>query len=382
MNAILIMFHLELDAGYAMDNLIGVFLEMSELLVKSRENVYISFTDIQGKSNKNILNSFNNIIEYDPASADIKNHEFMEKYVRENKIDIVFGFDQPVSQPAYKYLRRAGVKNIISYQGAPMSDLNSGIKLFLKKLQVSLTRYSPDHFIFESKAMAETAYNGRGIAENKTSVVYLGVDTEYYKPCAKKSGYAHAAFSIPLDRKIIYYSGHMEARKGVAVLVNAALHLCCNEKRKDFHFLLLGNRAGEEKKYLEMLQGSDALSHVTFGGYRNDIAQILPSCDIGAIASTGWDSFTLSSLEIASCGLPLIVSDLQGLVETIEEGKTGLSFEPGNHVALAEIINKLLDDDSLSARLGKQARERVLSGYSKKHQLERLVEIVHQVDMR
>lgn len=71
------------------------------------------------------------------------------------------------------------------------------------------------------------------------------------------------------------------------------------------------------------------------------------------IASTGRDSFMMSSLEIAACGLLLLVSGLQGLSETVDEGKTGFKFRPGDFKELCENINALLDNEMLREIMGK-----------------------------
>ena len=128
-----------------------------------------------------------------------------------------------------------------------------------------------------------------------------------------------------------------------------------------------------------MLDDTDAREHVTFGGYYKGVEKIIPSCYIGAIASTGWDSFTMSSLEIASCGLPLLVSRLQGLVETVEEGKTGYTFTPGDHAELAGRIGGLLDDQAQRDRMGASARQRILCGYTKQQQIDHLVDVMKRV---
>jgi glycosyltransferase involved in cell wall biosynthesis len=254
-----------------------------------------------------------------------------------------------------------------------MSSINRGLKLALKRIEVALTRFGPDHYIFESEAMRETAVLGRGIARSRTSVAYLGVDTSLFRPAARHDDYAHAAFDIPRDRHIVYYSGHMQQRKGVAVIMRAAVHLVEALGVLDVHFLLLGNRPGEEEQYHAIYRGTRAENHVTFGGYRRDVADILRGCSIGTIASTGWDSFTMSSLEIASTGLPLVVSRLQGLTETIEEGVTGHSFPVGDHVALAAVLRRLLADDAMRTSQGAAARERVLRRFTLEHQTRALV---------
>lgn len=373
------MFHCGTGAGYAIDSLLPVFYQMGIALAGSKNHVHISFTKLDRDENDELPIGPVNVVEYDPSGNDKSRHYLIEEYVRKHGIDTVFGFDQPVRQPAYKYLRRGGVKYIISYWGAPMSDLNRGIVLGIKKLEVRLAHGQPDHYIFESIAMSRTAYEGRGIPKDKVSVVYLGVDCERFKPARHETGYAHDAFNIPGNRKIIYYSGHMEERKGIAVLVKAAAHLYEHYGREDFHFLLLGQKLGYEQRYLSLIGKSEGREHITFGGYRKDVDRIAPSCYLGVIASTGWDSFTMSSLEMAASGLPIVVSDLQGLSETIEEGKTGFCFPAGDHAALSARLAVLLDDEGMRNAMSIESRNRMVTGFTKDQQVNHLIEAVTNV---
>src|SRR5690606_27287462 len=140
-------------------------------------------------------------------------------------------FDQPVSRPIYRHFRRAGVRRFISYWGAPMSSIFGPAKLMLKRIEVALRRHGPDHYIFESHGMAETAIRGRGIPARKTSVVYLGVDAQRFRPTQEQQSYVHEQLGIPTTRRVLVYSGHMEERKGVAVIIRAANRLA--ESRAD-----------------------------------------------------------------------------------------------------------------------------------------------------
>ena len=257
-----------------------------------------------------------------------------------------------------------------------MSSINYGLKLFIKKIEMSIRRYSPDLYIFESEAMRETAIKGRGIAADKTRVVYLGVDPKKYSPKEGLETYPHTVFNIPTDRKIIFYSGHFEERKGIAVLIRAATAMIDIHKRNDFHFLIMGNKAGEESHYLSLLEGKVTQNHVTFGGYRNDLHKIHQGCKIGCIASTGWDSFTMSALEMASSGLPLLVSDLQGLRETISNGETGFLFKPNDHIDLSNKISLLLDDEALHKKMSIRSRERILDRFTIENQINELAKLI------
>ena len=382
MDAILLTLHVNPDTGYAIDSLLNTFVKMARKLVDDDSKLHISFPDLSGLEKCTVLSGVENIVQFEPATKDVEKLANIKSYIRKHGIDVVFGFDQPVHQVSCRYMRQAGVKWIISYQGAPMSSLNSGLRLLLKRLEVKLRFGSPDHYIFESRAMAETAYRGRGIPFARTSIVNLGVDEKRFCPEDAPSNYAHQTFHIPEDRKIIYYSGHMEERKGVAILMKAAKSLYENYGRNDFHFLILGNRKGEERQFIDMLGVSGVQDHVTFAGYRRDVEQILPTCYLGAIASTGWDSFTMSSLEIAACGLPLLVSRLQGLVETIDEGKTGYTFNPGAYDELADRITEFLDSPEKQKRMGTCARQRIIKLFTKQQQIDNLAKTVKQVVMQ
>jgi glycosyltransferase involved in cell wall biosynthesis len=259
-----------------------------------------------------------------------------------------------------------------------MSSINKGAKLLLKRIECRFSPYGPDHYIFQSEGMRDTAVLGRGIPRNRTSVVRSGVDAERFKPSPRPNWYVHDAFGIDRSRKIVYYSGHMERRKGVHVIVAAAAHIINNLHRKDLHFLFLGNREGEEAVFDPLYRGTEAEGHITFGGYRDDVAALQSASYLAVIATTGWDSHTMTAVEGAASGLPLVVSDVPGLREAVAEG-TGFLFPAEDHLALAERICTLANDERLRQQMGAMARERVLKGYTREHQIAGLEAVVRQV---
>jgi glycosyltransferase involved in cell wall biosynthesis len=189
----------------------------------------------------------------------------------------------------------------------------------------------------------------------------------------------HSELSIPEQRKVIFYAGHMEKRKGVAVIIKAAAKLINDRRRQDVHFLICGNRNNEEKVFDEYYKGTEAEDYITFGGYRNDIPDLMPGCYAAVIASTGWDSFPRSSLEMAAAGLPLLVSDLAGLNETVEPGKSGLLFKTGDATELADKIEMLLDTPERREALSKRATARVNEEFTLDIQKQQLVQVIRHV---
>jgi colanic acid/amylovoran biosynthesis glycosyltransferase len=63
-------------------------------------------------------------------------------------------------------------------------------------------------------------------------------------------------------------------------------------------------------------------------------------------------------LEAASVGVPVVSTFHSGIPEAVVDGETGLLSDPGDRVSLADNIKRLLADDELRIRLGRQARRR------------------------
>lgn len=364
LTGMMVLFHCESNPGYAASSHEHTFLDVAKHFTGDIQKVHFAYANLEGGMTPSLPSNLSNVIELSTRWSDPNQLKWIEDYVRTNKITRVLGFDQPVSKPAYRALRKGGVKAFVSYWGAPMSSLNSGIKLFIKRLEVSTRRYGPDHYIFQSEGMRDTAVNGRGIPLAKCSVVKTGIDTDKYAPDPTKSMYAHECFGIPHDRQIVVFSGHMERRKGVHIILQAAKVLVEDLQHENVQFLILGNRPGEKENFDEYLKDPIVRDHVTFGGYRDDLPCLLKSCTVGMIASTGWDSFPMSSLEMAATEIPLLVSALSGLRETITD-ETGLSFTVGDYNEAAEKLKRLLINPEQRTQLGKKGRERVIDKYSR-----------------
>lgn len=362
---ILLMLHCEQHTGYAIGTLENIFFDAAIRAGFSEQNIYWSFSKITDPSH--------NIIECIYKNPD--HAKDLDRFLDQQKITLALAFDLGYPSAIIPVLKKHNV-SIISYWGASISSLNSGFKLLLKKLEWAIRQAKPNYFIFESKAMQLTATNGRGIPYNKTCVIPLGVDTDKFYPDYENYFYAHEQLAISHDKKIIFYSGHMEERKGVHVIMQAAIQIFSQSPELPIHFVICGNKSGEENRFLTMLSGTKAQQHVTFAGYRTDIDKLMRSSSIGVIASTGWDSFTMSSVEMMSSGLPLIVSNLQGLAETIANNVNGLHISPGDSTSLANRLIELLNDDSLRLKFSQNSRDRAVHNFSRQAQVDAFTQII------
>ncbi|WP_019139661.1 glycosyltransferase family 4 protein [Noviherbaspirillum massiliense] len=148
-----------------------------------------------------------------------------------------------------------------------------------------------------------------------------------------------------------------------------ALRALAGLKVRQWNLVLAGaldTRWAEEMKLLAAQLGIE--ERVRFAGHRDDVASIYASADI-LLAPSRREALSLTLLEAAAFGLPIVAADVGGIGEAVADGETGLLVPPEDPAALAEAIGRLLDDADLRRRMGKAGRER----YEKRFSLESMV---------
>lgn len=363
------------NVGFAIAPLEVAFFQLCLTLAGGDPNrVHFAYPSLRNGMPQCLPARFGNVIEFDFQDTSPESIERVCTLAHEADISFALFFDLQPVHPVCLPLRRAGVHTIVSYWGAQISSLMPQWRLLLRRLQLRLSRSKVDGLIFESFAMARYATQGRGVLPSMIDVVPLGVDVERFSP--EPSSHAHEVLGIPPNRKIVFYAGHMEPRKGVHVLIEAALSLLDN--RDDFVVVICGNRPGEEDRFHELFPGLENRREIIFAGYRDDVPQILRGCYCGVIPSTGWDSFPRTMIEMAAAGLPVVASRLQGIPEGVLDGETGLLFEPGDVAGLVNRLARLLDDPAEARRLGERGRMRAATEFTLDTQHRRLLSAVRR----
>lgn len=364
------------NIGYAISSLERLFYHSAvELAGGDPRGVHFTYPSLAAGAPQCLPQEFQQYSTFNPADTSPANLAALSALCGEQRIDLAITFDMQPVHPIYAALRRGGVRKIVSYWGGPISGLSPWWKLMIKRAQIALSRSRCDGLIFESQSMAHFATHGRGAPASMIDVVQLGVDVEKFKPAQSdnQADYAYRTFDLPRARKIVIFTGHCSPRKGIGTLVDAAIELLHVRRRTDLVFLFCGNKNDESKPFEAQYQGMDIAPWIRFLGYRSDVREILQSAFCGVLPSTGWDSFTMSSVEMAASGLPIIASRLQGLEEAVVHEQTGLLFEPGNAKALADSIERLANSPEQAKQFGRNGRTRCERELSTQVQQQRFV---------
>ena len=127
--------------------------------------------------------------------------------------------------------------------------------------------------------------------------------------------------------------------------------------------LLLVGDGPEMGRLKELIKNLGLMGSINFLGQVHEVERILPRVDLCLFPSY-MESFGLVILEAMSCGVPVIGSDVGGIGEVIEEGKTGYMFNPEDIEGMARKSIEILKDGCLKSWLGRNGRARVERHFS------------------
>ena len=127
-------------------------------------------------------------------------------------------------------------------------------------------------------------------------------------------------------------------------------------RRDDFHVALAG-RDTNSPAMARAVRAASADGVVSLGGPCSDVAGLLASADVFVLSTRG-EVFSVATLEAMAAGRPVIVSDIPAFDEMFTAGVEGLKGRPGDPAALADAIERVLDDAALAEALGDAAQRR------------------------
>ena len=122
-----------------------------------------------------------------------------------------------------------------------------------------------------------------------------------------------------------------------------------------------------EHQRLERIAKALGVGAVTeFAGWvpHHRVPEYLRRLSIYAAPSVHEESFGVAVLEASACGVPVVVSRVGGMPEVVEHQQTGFLVPPGDEVALADALERLVTSQELRRSMGAAGRRFVLERYS------------------
>lgn len=203
----------------------------------------------------------------------------------------------------------------------------------------------------------------------RIELVRNGVDMERFAP----------APAPPTGSFRLLTVSRLVEKKGIPVLVEACRLL--RDRGLDFHCEIVGK--GEQKALLERQIKEARLERVVdlvgplahdevLQSFHRAHAVVLP-CIVAEHGNR--DGLPVSIVEALACGVPVVATPVSAIPEAVGDGVNGLLAPPGDAVALADAIERLIRDPDLLARLRAAARHSVLERFDERRTIARLHEL-------
>jgi glycosyltransferase involved in cell wall biosynthesis len=277
----------------------------------------------------------------------------MQSFLRKGSFDIVHTHDLWSNLIGVPAAKMAGVPVIISSQRDLSHD--PWYKTTKGRLLRAVQRGS-SAVLTNAQAIRTGLIKDEGFAPRRVKVVYNGVDVERFaaaKPDRER------LFPGTAGQKLVVLVGNMHSEvKGQLTVIAAAFKVF--EHFPQTRFIFVGD--GERRSEFEHRAAQFGKTFL-FLGRREDIPEILASCDIALLPSAA-EGMPNAVLEYMAAGLPVIASRVGGNVEAVEDGVSGLLIPAGDSGALADSLIRLLQDEEFAQLLSRNAQISVRERFS------------------
>jgi glycosyltransferase involved in cell wall biosynthesis len=188
--------------------------------------------------------------------------------------------------------------------------------------------------------------------DNVTMVRGSGVDVKIFIPAEESTG-------VP----IVMLASRMLWDKGVGEFVEAAKIL--KQDGVAARFVLVGDSDPENPASIPNAQLSEwhELGIVEWRGERSNMCEVLTQAHIVCLPSYR-EGLPKVLLEAASCGKPIIATDVPGCREIVHDGENGILVPLKDSIALASAIKELINDSEKRKRMGTNGRRLVENEFS------------------
>lgn len=205
-----------------------------------------------------------------------------------------------------------------------------------------------------------------GVAPEKISILYPGVDIERFRPGLPQDDLKAAIGLLPQE-KLIVSVGRLSRRKGFDQVIRTLPLLM--QRGLAVRYALIG--VGEDRTYLETLATQLGVAErVHFLGHvsPDDLPRWYNAADVVAMPNREIDGdtegFGMVYLEAAACAKPTVAGLAGGTGAAVIDGVTGIRVDGASTAAVCDALGMLLTDPGLRRELGNNGHARALSDFS------------------
>jgi len=207
-----------------------------------------------------------------------------------------------------------------------------------------------------------------GLDANRVHAFPIGIDVDEFSP-GPPARDLRAELKIEPSRRLVGIISYLRAYKGHEYFIEAACQVLAH--RRDVAFLIVGE-GPLEKDLHELITARNIGDGIRMLGFRDDLLNVFRSLNVFVIPTVEADTIPQVLMQALAVGLPVISTTVGSIPDVIADGATGFIVPPKDPKRLADRIERLLDDGSLAAEIGRSGCRLVRERYSLDAMLTRL----------
>ena len=207
--------------------------------------------------------------------------------------------------------------------------------------------------IFENPDDRTTFIQNKFLAEEQSYLVMgTGVDINKFHPTPKNN-----------DIPVVLFSSRLLVTKGLIEYINAISIL--KQKGLKARFAIAGipdpgNPASIPQGQLDSWKQN---GFAEWWGWQDDMPTTLSKADIFCLPSYR-EGIPSALLEACACGLPIVTTDVPGCRDVVTDGMNGLLVPVRDSQALADALERLLNDPAMRSKMGQIGRQIAFDQFS------------------
>jgi glycosyltransferase involved in cell wall biosynthesis len=282
--------------------------------------------------------------------SDIRYFVELVSLLRHRRFDVVHLSAAKAALYGRLAARAVGVPIVIfNAHGFPFHDfLNPAARITLATIEKLLSRYCTDMVVCCGEAVRTYALSNNIVPSSRLMTIENGVEIPESLP---ERDAARRTLGLAPDTPVVVTVGRLARQKAPENFLQAAASVI--RKVPDARFLVVGD--GPLRSHLQTLAESLGIAaRVRFLGFRDDVPLILRAADIFALFSR-WEGLPLTILEAMAAERPVVATAVDGNVEAVQHGRTGL-------ISPAEDIGQFATNLTTLVRAPDRAREMGAAG--------------------
>ncbi len=216
----------------------------------------------------------------------------------------------------------------------------------------------------------------KGVPGGKIEIVHNAIQPGWGAQARRPETAAQlrAEMDIEPNRRVILSVGRLSREKDHLGLLDAFSRM---PETLSAHLVIVGD--GTERRRIEQRIETLGLTRsVTLTGQRDSAEPYYGIANLAVLPS--WSEGSPNALlEAMAAGVPVTATAVGGIPEMVTDGETALLVPPGDSKALAEVMQRLLENPSLAAGLVAQGQKAIRERFAPEERTRRLVDVYRKV---